>query len=299
MSSPTLLIMAAGMGTRYGGLKQIDPVGPGGETILEYSIYDALRAGFGKVVFVIRRDIEQPFKESIGSRFEARIPVEYVFQELDELPPGFSVPSCRSMPWGTTHAVLMAAGIIDEPFAVINADDFYGAESYRVLAQHLHSSTPDYATVGFVLRETLSDFGSVARGVCRCNPKGYLDGIEELTCIERVGDHARNTDGKGQVTSLTGDETVSMNMWGFTPRVFPQLRQLFEEFLDCNGTDLKAECYLPKAVNRLVAEGQVRVKVLRSRSAWFGVTYREDRPCFSHAIGSLVEADSYPRKLWS
>lgn len=299
MSSPTLLIMAAGMGSRYGGLKQIDSIGPGGLTILDYSIFDALRAGFGKIVFVIRKDIEKAFHEAIGSRFEAHLPVEYVFQEIDSLPPGFAVPAGRTKPWGTTHAVLMAAEVIHEPFAVINADDFYGAEGYQVLARHLASGTHEDAMVGFILRETLSDFGSVARGVCRCNPKGYLDGIEELTCIERVGDHARNTDGKGQVTSLTGDETVSMNMWGFTPRVFPQLRQLFEEFLDCNGTDLKAECYLPKAVNRLVAEGQVRVKVLRSRSAWFGVTYREDRPCVSHAIGSLVEADSYPRKLWS
>ncbi|MGD0736497.1 MAG: sugar phosphate nucleotidyltransferase [Terracidiphilus sp.] len=299
MSSPTLLIMAAGMGSRYGGLKQIDPVGPGGESILEYSIYDALRAGFGKVVFVIRRDIEQAFNESIGSRFEARIPVEYVFQELDELPPGFSVPSGRSKPWGTTHAVLTAADVIHEPFAVINADDFYGAESYKLLAQHLQSSPPDYAMIGFILRETLSDFGSVTRGVCRCTAQGYLDGIEELTCIERDGDHARNTDGKGRVTSLTGDETVSMNMWGFTPQIFPQLRQLFEEFLECNGTDLRAECYLPKSLNQLVAEGQARVKVLRSRSTWFGVTYREDRPLVTVAIARLVNADSYPRKLWS
>lgn len=299
MSSPTLLIMAAGMGSRYGGLKQIDPVGPGGESILEYSIYDALRAGFGKVVFVIRRDIEQAFNESIGSRFEARIPVEYVFQELDELPPGFSVPSGRSKPWGTTHAVLTAADVIHEPFAVINADDFYGAESYKLLAQHLQSSPPDYAMIGFILRETLSDFGSVTRGVCRCTAQGYLDGIEELTCIERDGDHARNTDGKGRVTSLTGDETVSMNMWGFTSQIFPQLRQLFEEFLECNGTDLRAECYLPKSLNQLVAEGQARVKVLRSRSTWFGVTYREDRPLVTVAIARLVNADSYPRKLWS
>jgi hypothetical protein len=291
--------MAAGMGSRYGGLKQIDPVGPGGESILEYSIYDALRAGFGKVVFVIRRDIEQAFNESIGSRFEARIPVEYVFQELDELPPGFSVPSGRSKPWGTTHAVLTAADVIHEPFAVINADDFYGAESYKLLAQHLQSSPPDYAMIGFILRETLSDFGSVTRGVCRCTAQGYLDGIEELTCIERDGDHARNTDGKGRVTSLTGDETVSMNMWGFTPQIFPQLRQLFEEFLECNGTDLRAECYLPKSLNQLVAEGQARVKVLRSRSTWFGVTYREDRPLVTVAIARLVNADSYPRKLWS
>jgi dTDP-glucose pyrophosphorylase len=298
MSSPTLLIMAAGMGSRYGGLKQIEPVGPSGESILEYSIYDALRAGFGKVVFVIRRDIEQPFKESIGSRFEARILIEYVFQELDELPPGFSVPAGRTKPWGTTHAVLVAADVIQESFAVINADDFYGAESYLVLAEHLQARTSDCATVGFVLRETLSDFGSVARGVCRCTSEGNLAGIEELTSIERNGDQARSTDGKGRVANLTGDETVSMNMWGFTPQIFPQLRQLFEEFLQYNNTDLKAECYLSKAVNQLVAEGQARVKVLGSSSAWFGVTYREDRPHVAEAIGHLVDAGSYPRKLW-
>ena len=298
MSSPTLLIMAAGMGSRYGGLKQIDSIGPGGLTILDYSIFDALRAGFGKIVFVIRKDIEKAFHEAIGSRFEAHLPVEYVFQEIDSLPQGFAVPAGRTKPWGTTHAVLMAAEVIHEPFAVINADDFYGAEGYQVLARHLASGTHEDAMVGFILRETLSDFGSVARGVCRCNAEGYLDGIEELTGIERDGDHARNTDAASRVTNLTGDETVSLNMWGFTPRIFPQLRRLFSSFLESNGADLKAECYLPKALNQLVAEGQDRVKVLRSRSAWFGVTYREDRPHVTEAIGRFVAAGLYPEQLW-
>src|ERR1035438_6090992 len=215
MTSPTLLVLAAGMGSRYGGLKQIDPVGPGGETIMDYSIYDALRAGFGKLVFVIRKDIEQAFKEVVGARFEKRVAVEYAFQELEALPPGFSVPGGRTKPWGTTHAVLMTENAIHEPFAVINADDFYGAEGYSVLARHLQSGTTDYAMVGFVLRNTLSDFGSVARGVCRVNGDGFLESVVELTKIERDGECARNTDAAGTVTRLTGNELVSMNMWGF------------------------------------------------------------------------------------
>jgi hypothetical protein len=298
MASPTLLIMAAGMGSRYGGLKQIDPIGPGGATILEYSVFDALRAGFGKIVFVIRKDIEQAFKEAIGSRFEAHIPVEYVFQELDKLPPGFKLPDGRTKPWGTTQAVLMAADVIHEPFAVINADDFYGAESYRVLVQHLESRTQDYGVVGFTLRETLSPFGSVARGVCRVSSDGYLEGIEELTNIIGGVNGVENTDASGNVTDLTGDETVSMNMWGFTPELFPRLRELFSSFLESSGTELKSECYLPKEVGKLVTEGRARVKVLHSSSAWFGVTYREDRPYVSEEIGKLVAAKEYPEKLW-
>jgi hypothetical protein len=299
MQSPTLLVMAAGMGSRYGGLKQIDPVGPAGETIIDYSIYDALRAGFGKLVFVIRKDIEQAFKESVGARFEKRAPVEYVYQELDKLPRGFSVPAGRTKPWGTTQAVLMAADAIREPFAVINADDFYGAESYRVLAEHLKSGSPDYAMVGFILRNTLSEFGSVARGVCRVGAQGYLEGVQELTNIERDGEHAKNTDPAGNVTKLTGDEAVSMNMWGFTPAIFPQLRTVFHEFLKRSGTELKTESYVPSAVNELIAAGQARVKMLRSPDSWFGVTYREDRPRVVDSIRMLVDAGKYPPSLWS
>jgi UTP-glucose-1-phosphate uridylyltransferase len=299
MSSPTQLIMAAGMGTRYGGLKQIDPIGPGGATIVEYSIYDALRAGFGKIIIVIRKDIEQAFKQSIGSRFHEHVPVDYVFQEIEKLPQGFAVPAGRTKPWGTAHAVLMAADVIHEPFAVINADDFYGAASYQVLARHLRSATRDYGTVGFILRETLSPFGSVARGVCRVNSEGFLGGIEELTSIKGHGAGAQNTNAAGNVTNLTGDETVSMNMWGFTPQIFPQLRSLFRSFLEGNSTDLKAECYLPKAVNQLIAEGHARVKVLHSSSAWFGITYREDRPHVAEKIGRFVTAKLYPERLWS
>ena len=232
MTKPTLLVLAAGMGSRYGGLKQIDPVGPAGETIIDYSIYDALRAGFGRLVFVIRHDIEQQFREMVGSRFEQRIAVDYVFQELDKLPAGHSLPAGRTKPWGTTHAILMAEPTVKEPFAAINADDFYGRNAYSVLARHLTSGTPDYAMVGSLLKNTLSDHGSVARGVSRTNRKDYLTTIVEMLKIEREGTGAKNTDADGKITQLTGDEAVSMNFWGFTPALFPQLKVEFEKFLE-------------------------------------------------------------------
>ncbi len=287
------------MGSRYGGLKQIDPVGPAGETIIDYSIFDALRAGFGKLVFVIRKDIEQQFREIVGARFEKRVAVDYVFQSLKDIPPRFTVPAGRTKPWGTTQAILLAAGVIHEPFAAINADDFYGAHGYRELAGHLTSGSPDYAMVGFVLRNTLSDFGSVARGVCQVADDGYLKHIIELTKIERDGNGARNTDAAGEVTKLSGDEPVSMNMWGFTPQVFDQLRERFEEFLVGSASDLKAECFIPNTVGELVRAGQARVKVLRSRDSWFGVTYREDRPRVVESIRRLIAGGLYPERLWS
>lgn len=298
MTKPTLLILAAGMGSRYGGLKQIDPVGPNGETIIDYSIYDALRAGFGKLVFVIRHDFEAQFKENIGARFAKQAPVEYVFQELDMLPPEFSVPAGRTKPWGTTHAILLAENAVREPFAAINADDFYGRQAYQVLAQHLSSGTTDYAMVGFVLRNTLSEHGSVARGVCRVNGQNYLQSVVEMTKIERDGAGVKNTGADGQITQLTGNEPVSMNYWGFTPAVFSQLRQNFSEFLKKSGHELKAECYIPSTVNELVAAGQAQVKVLHSSDSWFGVTYREDRPRVVESIRKLVARGDYPEKLW-
>jgi NDP-sugar pyrophosphorylase family protein len=297
-TSPTLLVLAAGMGSRYGGLKQIDPVGPAGETIIDYSIFDALRAGFGKLVFVIRKDIEQQFREIVGARFEKRVAVDYVFQALEDIPPRFTVPAGRAKPWGTTQAILLAADAIHEPFAAINADDFYGADAYRSLAGYLTSGSPDYSMVGFVLRNTLSDFGSVARGVCRVSDDGYLEHIAELTKVERDGNGARNTDAAGTVTKLTGDEPVSMNMWGFTPQVFDQLRERFEKFLEGNATELKSECYIPNTVGELVRAGQARVKVLHSRDSWFGVTYREDRPRVVESIRGLIAKGIYPEKLW-
>ena len=287
------------MGNRYGGLKQIDPVGPAGETIIDYSIYDALRSGFGKLVFVIRRDIEQQFREIVGARFEKRVAVEYVFQALEDIPPRFTVPAGRAKPWGTTQAILLAEGVIHEPFAAINADDFYGAGGYRELARHLTSGSPDYAMVGFILRNTLSDFGSVARGVCQVAGDGYLQHIVELTKIERDTNGARNTDAAGNVTKLSGDEPVSMNMWGFTPRVFDQLRERFEKFLEGSAGDLKAECFIPNTVGELVQSGLARVKVLHSRDSWFGVTYREDRPRVVESIRRLIANGLYPERLWS
>ncbi len=299
LMKPTLLVLAAGMGSRYGGLKQIDPVGPAGETIIDYSIFDALRAGFGKLVFVIRRDIEQPFREIVGSRFAGRVPVQYVFQELDDLPGGIPVPHGRTKPWGTTHAILMAEGVINEPFAAINADDFYGAESYRLLNAHLTSSNPDYAMVGFILRNTLSDFGSVARGICRVDEHHRLLSVVEMLKIERDGAGAKNTDPNGHITRLAGDEAVSMNFWGFSPAIFPQLRVEFAEFLQHSGQELKSECYIPSTVNALVARRQANVKVLRSSDSWFGVTYREDRPRVVESIRALIARGDYPSKLWT
>jgi NDP-sugar pyrophosphorylase family protein len=298
MTKPSLLVLAAGMGHRYGGLKQIDPVGPAGQTIIDYSIYDALRAGFAKLVFVIRRDLEESFRELVGQRFERRLPVHYVFQELDDLPPGFTPPPNRVKPWGTTHALLAGQSAIQEPFVAINADDFYGAESFRLLAEHLSSGGADYAMAGFTLRRTLSEFGAVARGVCEVSPDGYLKSIVELTRIEREGDGAKNTDAAGRVRPLTGEEVVSMNCWGFTPAIFPALRAQFAAFLKQSGQDEKAECYVPSAVNDLVVSGNARVRVLRTGAPWFGVTYRQDRPRVVESIRQLVARGDYPERLW-
>ncbi len=299
MSKPTLLVLAAGMGSRYGGLKQIDPVGPHGETIIDYSIFDAMRAGFGKLVFVIRKDIEQQFREMIGARFEKRVAVEYAFQELDKLPSGYSVRAGRTKPWGTSHAILMADKVVNEPFAAINADDYYGQNAYKAVAQHLTSGTPDYAMVGFILKNTLSDFGSVARGICRVDAQNYLTHIVEMTKIERDGAAAKNTDADGKVTRLTGDEAVSMNFWGFTPALFPQIKEEFDKFLKRAGGEQKSECYIPATVGDLVTAGRARVKVLRSPDSWFGVTYREDRPQVVESIRKLIAKGDYPEQLWT
>jgi NDP-sugar pyrophosphorylase family protein len=297
MIKPTLLVLAAGMGSRYGGLKQIDPVGPGGETIIDYSVYDALRAGFGKLVFVIRRDIERAFRELIGSRFEGRIHVDYVFQELQKVPSGVEVPPNRAKPWGTCHAVLVAGDAIQEPFAVINGDDFYGRHSFEVLARFLEASPADYAMVGFVLKNTLSEFGTVARGLCSTAADHYLQSVVELTQIRKEGAGASYTDPAGKVHPLTGEETVSMNMWGFTPRAFDQFCGEFSKFLESNGRNEKAEFYIPSAVNALLQARQARVKVLSSRDSWFGITYREDKPRVVDSIRQLVARGDYPAKL--
>lgn len=293
MTKPTLVLLAAGMGSRYGGLKQVDPVGPSGETLLDYSIYDALRAGFGKVVFIIRHDIEAQFRDVVGKRFEGRVPVDYAFQELNDLPAGFNVPEGRTKPWGTTHAVLAATKVVHEPFAVLNADDFYGRDSFATIAQHLTSGSKDLAMVGFQLKNTLSEHGTVARGICGVGADGFLTSVEEFTKIEKTPTGAREGD-----RTLTGDELVSMNFWGFHPAVFADMRERFTVFLQKSGTEQKSECYIPATVNELMVAGQARVKMLSSSSPWFGVTYKEDKPRVVESVAKLVQRGEYPAKLW-
>lgn len=293
MTKPTLVLLAAGMGSRYGGLKQVDPVGPSGETLLDYSIYDALRAGFGKVVFIIRHDIEAQFRDVVGKRFEGRVPVDYAFQELNDLPAGFKVPEGRTKPWGTTHAVLAATDVVKEPFAVLNADDFYGRASFATLAQHLTSGSKDMAMVGFQLKNTLSEHGTVARGICGVGADGFLTSVEEWTKIEKTPTGAREGD-----RSFTGEELVSMNFWGFQPDVFAAFRERFTLFLQKSGTEQKSECYIPATVNELMVAGKSRVKMLSSSSPWFGVTYKEDKPRVVESIAKLVARGEYPAKLW-
>jgi UTP-glucose-1-phosphate uridylyltransferase len=299
---PTLLVLAAGMGSRYGGLKQLDGVGPHNETILEYSVYDAIRAGFGKAVFVIRADFADDFKTQVAAKFADRIPVEYVFQSLDMVPAGFQVPPERQKPWGTGHAILMARDAIQAPFAAINADDFYGATAYQLLADFLQQTddlkASAYAMVGYILRNTLSAHGSVARGVCQ-QADDYLQSIVELTKIEKDGDAAKYTDEAGDSHPLSGDEIVSLNIWGFTPSIFDHLDRLFRRFLKERGHEIKSELYIPTAVGDLITEGLANVQILPSHEPWFGVTYREDKPTVIDNIRKLVEQQLYPENLWS
>jgi len=298
-----LVVLAAGIGSRYGGLKQIEPVGPAGEAVLDYAVFDAKRAGFGKFIFVIRREIEQDFRDSFGRRFARHVNPDYAFQQLEMVPPGHCVPPERQKPWGTGHAVLCAAPLLDRPFAVINADDFYGADSFRVLARFLMqpaSTDPGlFAMVGFQLDRTLSEHGTVARGLCQADAEGYLVSVEELTAIEKQPGGARNREPDGSYRPLTGREIASMNCWGFTPKLLDGLGRLFGEFLARNQGNPKAEFYLPTAVNTLIQEGRARVKVLPTPCHWFGVTYREDRPVVTESIRALVRAGEYPERLWS
>ncbi|MDE3163682.1 MAG: NTP transferase domain-containing protein [Acidobacteriota bacterium] len=298
MSGPALLVLAAGMGSRYGGLKQMDAVGPCGEAIVDYSIYDALRAGFRRVVFVLRKEIETEFRQKVGARFEHLVEVSYVLQDLQHVPAGFHVPAGRTKPWGTTHAVLAAEGTINGPFAVINADDFYGAESYRLLAEHLRNAAAEHALVGYVLRRTLSEYGAVARGVCAVDAHGLLRDVTEMTQIERVGTQIRNTLADGRATELTGDELVSMNLWGLRAEIFPLLRERLAAFLAAHGTELKSECYLPATVSELIGAGKAAVRVLPTPETWFGVTYQQDKPEVVASVRRLIEAGQYPERLW-
>lgn len=303
---PTLLILAAGIGSRYGGLKQLDPVGPHGETVMDYAVFDALGAGFGRVVFIVRPEFAERFRTTIGVRYAGQTKVDYALQTLADLPAGFDVPPGREKPWGTTHAVLAARGIIHEPFAVINADDFYGRESYRIMhdfltdrAQAPAAAVADYAMIGYQLRQTLSDHGSVARGVCETNGRGLLRSVREMTKVVRVDGRAENREDPAHPVELTGDEVVSLNFWGFTPAVFAQFADVFEHFLHTRRGDPTAECYIPAAVDTLIGRHQARVHVLPTSASWFGVTYRDDKPLVMAAIHRLVDAGRYPTPLWS
>lgn len=299
---PTLFVLAAGMGSRYGGLKQLDGVGPNGETIMDYSIYDSIQAGFGKIVFVIRKTFEKDFRDKIVSKYEHLIPTEIVFQELDDLPEGFTLNPERIKPWGTNHAVLMGKDIIKEPFAIINADDFYGKESFKILADYLISlvgKKNKYCMVGYRLGNTLSESGSVARGVCVTNEKNLLTGVVERTQIERVNDIPQFKDENGKWNPLSDITPVSMNMWGFTPDYFEYSEKDFKDFLFENqNNNIKAEFFIPSVVNKLIKNKQIEVEVLDTPSKWFGVTYAEDRPSVVQKLSELVEKGEYPSKLF-
>jgi hypothetical protein len=303
MADLTLVVMAAGIGSRYGGLKQVDPIGPNGEIIIHYSVFDALRAGFGRVVFVIRRDIEDAFREIIGAEIERRADVSYVFQELTDLPSGFTLPPGRTKPWGTAHAVLCCRQAVKTPFAAINADDFYGAGAYRVLAGYLGGAQDrvglhDYCMVGYVLRNTISEHGHVARGVCKVTPDGNLNSIRELLHIEALADGIQNRDEQGNSTPLDADSVVSMNFWGFTLSLFDELEERFPRFLAQNMENPKSEFLLPNLVGDLVREQRAQVKVLPTDERGCGVTYQADRPLVQAAVRDLIARGRYPDRLW-
>ena len=291
MKNPTLLILAAGMGSRYGGLKQLDPLGPNGETIMDYSVKYAIAAGYGKIVFVIRRSMEQDFREHILSRYIDRIPVEYVFQELDVLPDGFTVNPERVKPYGTAHAILVAKHAVKEPFTVINADDFYGKEAFAVMADFLRKEqtedTPCFAMVGYKLANTLSENGTVSRGVCTANDRGELVKIQEMTQIGRENDIIQNTAPDGTKTMLSEDTPVSMNFWGFTPLFFEKLDEQFVTFLTEQNNNPKSEFQIPTVINYFLESGKARIEILKSDAKWFGVTYKEDRPYVVERLAQL------------
>ena len=299
---PTLFVLAAGMGSRYGGLKQLDGIGPNGETIMDYSIYDAIRGGFGKVVFVIRKDFEADFREKILKKYENMIPVELVFQSLDKLPKGFSLNPERTKPWGTNHAVMMGKDVIKEPFAVINADDFYGRDSFKVLVEYLVSmdnKKDNYCMVGYRIGNTLSESGSVARGVCETDSDNFLTSVVERTYIVRDTDEKiKYKDENEQMVEIGENTPVSMNMWGFTPEYFDYSDEQFVDFLTKNQDNPKAEFFIPLVVNYLISIGQAKVKVLDTTSKWFGVTYADDRPAVVAKVRELIDKGEYPEKLF-
>jgi NDP-sugar pyrophosphorylase family protein len=301
---PTLLILAAGMGSRYGGLKQIDGIGPNGEAIIEYSIYDAIRAGFGKVVFVIREGIEEAFKAYFADKFQDKIEVAYVFQEIENVPTGIEYNPERTKPWGTGHAVLMGVEEINTPFAMINADDFYGAVAYQQMADYLRSmpqqAHPPYCIVGYKLENTLSKFGSVSRGDCVVDENDLLITVTERTQIERnASGQIVYHDESGQTTELAPDTIVSMNMIGFAPNAFDHLEHYFSEFVRQRGQELKSEYYIPNLLSSLIQDGKETVKVIPTDATWFGVTYKEDKPYVEERIAALIADGVYPSDLWA
>jgi len=302
MQRPTLLILAAGMGSRYGSLKQMDGLGPGGETIMDYSIYDAIRAGFGKVVFVIRNSFADDFKAIFSAqRYQGKIAVEYVMQELDKVPPWFTLGVERTKPWGTNHAIMMAAEVIKEPFAVVNADDFYGRSAFQALSAFLNGVTGkqnEYCMVGYELGKTLSELGAVSRGVCSVDSAGFLTGVVERTHIERIDGQIQYKDENGNLVAIDDTAIVSMNLWGFTPDYFEHSHKMFEEFLREKGNDPKAEFFIPLVVNKLVASVTAKLKVLKTDAEWFGVTYQGDRPKVVEKLNALIAKGEYPQKLW-
>lgn len=296
---PTLIILAAGMGSRYGGLKQMDEVGPNGEAIIDYSLYDAIRAGFGKVVFVIRTDFAEAFRERFDPRLKGRISVEYVYQSLDKLPAGFTLPEGREKPWGTAHALLMADGAVNDPMAVINADDFYGEKAYRAMAGFLTTSDDpgEYSMVGYNVENTLSDHGTVSRGVCETDAEGYLTTVIERTKIKGEPDGIYFYE-NGERFRLDPKSPVSMNFWGLKPSVFPYLNEGFALFLKEHGQEQKSEYYIPLLINDNIVNGNIRTRVIECDSPWFGVTYIEDKPIVKERIAQLISDGVYPEKLW-
>jgi NDP-sugar pyrophosphorylase family protein len=303
MMKPELLVMAAGMGSRFGGLKQLEPVGPSGEKIMDYGLFDAKRAGIERVVFVIRKDFEAEFHQQVGSRFAKWMDVAYAFQEMDFLPKGFKVPEGRTKPWGTAHAILSAQAVLKSPFIAMNADDFYGREAFSVLTDWLSKpgqpGHEQYAMVAFQMAKTLSANGTVARGVCETNENGLLITVKERFALEPFEGGARDTEPDGNVVRFAGSEPVSMNFWGFQPTLFERLEELFVSFLEKSGQEMKSEFYIPMAVDDLIRSKKVSVQVLNSSDPWFGVTYREDKEYVVSRIHELVNSGEYPPSLWS
>jgi NDP-sugar pyrophosphorylase family protein len=303
--TPELVVMAAGMGSRFGGLKQLEPVGPQGETVMDYALFDAHRAGIRRVVFIIRKEFEAAFRAQVGTRYQAWMEVVYAFQELEDLPTGFPLAPGRVKPWGTGHAVLAARHEVRTPFLVINADDFYGAEAFRVMVEWLQSVQPSaemgYAMVAFRLENTLSDQGTVARGLCEVGPDGLLTRVVEHTGLKRGANGLGVVDDQEEegFMSFSGREPVSMNFWGFQPNVFPALAQQFETFLAAEGHQPKSEYFLPSVVDRLIQADRARVSVLSTPDPWFGITYKEDKALVQQRIQSLVDAGAYPANLWN